>query len=142
MERDLVAIFLEDFFDAFDVFFRSAGLVAEPADHFFIMINQEDGWEALNIELFGEFAVLGLNGIGLLATPGEVGLEEDEIIFGIGFEGLLGENFIFESYAPTAPIGAGEIDQHGLIGLFGGFFSGSKVLKPAAIGGKGWEGEE
>ncbi len=127
--------------DVLDVFVgSSARAVADEFTGLFaIGMDEYDGGVAL--ELFGVLGFQGFVGFLLLGgefeAAGEVGFNENQIFLGVFLESLGGENFFIEFDTEAAPVGAGEIDQDGLLlGL--GFGKGlGHVGLPLEVSGHG-----
>ncbi|MFM1944092.1 MAG: hypothetical protein RI897_3074 [Verrucomicrobiota bacterium] len=109
--------------DVLDVFVGSGtGAVADKFTSLFaIGMNEDDGRVAL--EFFGVLGFQGFVGFllfrGEFEAAGEVGLDEHEVFLGEFLESLGGEDFFIEFDTEAAPVGAGEVDEDGLLLGFG-----------------------
>jgi hypothetical protein len=113
---------------------------SEEAVEFFLRsIEKDDGGESLDLEFLGMGLILFRQ---IFVTAGEVELDEDEFFGGFLDEGLLGEHLLAHHDAGWAPVGAGKLDEDGLIFGFG-FLEGLVEIGhpafPASEGGKGAE---
>ena len=83
---------------------------------------------------------MGLEVLGEFFFLGEVEFEHDEVLGGLVFEGVEGEDFFLEFDAPAAPVGAGEVHEDVLVVLGGGGLGVVEAGDPA-FGGAGGGGE-
>ena len=123
--------------------FQIVGGIADDAPEFLAVGGKDDGGrEASHAEFLGEFVVLRGEFFREFRLVREVGVDEDEIIFGEGFEFAFVQRVTLELHAVGAPVRPGEQEQYRQLFFLRRFERGLAVVEPAFGGGRSRRSEE
>ena len=122
----------------------AAGEVADLFAEFLpVFVDEDKCGEAISFILLLQFRILLFDFLAELFLIREIDFHEDEILRGVIGEFFLAEGLLDHLDAPAAPVGAGEIEEHGFVlgfGLGDGLFV---VIQPRGSGGGlGFHGTE
>ncbi len=135
-----------NFGEVLEVGFGTTFLIACFGVRTALGIHEEDAWKTLNGVAGLKLFVLGDGGfVHLRLVPRVVEFHEDVVFRDALLKGIVLKDFFVEFDAPSAPIGAGEINQKVFIFGCGLLFGGFKVVHPtlttSEAEGGGQEGE-
>ena len=121
-----------------DVFFRIRFEFAEVFGEFFSFgVEQVNRRVSLVEVFFFKRGVLFLESGGLFGFLREIRFHQDQVLGGVVLEGLLREDIFFDLDAPSAPVGAGQVDEDRFVLGFGFGLGGFPVGGPAVGAGEG-----
>ena len=116
----------------------SAGYIAaETTHHITLGSDDQDGRETAYVVLVADLAVTLQELLVKLRVLGHIHLHEHKFVLGVGFERRRIEHLLAQADAPAAPVGTGEINQHGLVFGSGLGLGGLQVSHPLSCPGGG-----
>lgn len=123
------------FVDPLDEGLHTASAVADLAGEFFaLVIEENEGGEAVDMEFFGQSLVGGLGFGALLGAAWKIDFHRHEVGFGEFLEGWLGKDILRQFFAWRAPVRTGELEKNEAI-LGGGLLEGFVEVCAPEFGG-------